>query len=88
MWRNNTYEGVVKELGEAIANLEVQAQETNMTDNVCPLHRFNDDIIPDVRPHGHHHKTIQYPHRYRQLKTAKNRKREKAARKARKRNRR
>lgn len=88
MWDNETKDGVARKLAEAVAEVEVHAQRSNMTDNVWTLHRFGDDRIPDFGPHGHHHRTIQDPHRYRQMKTKKNRKRDKAAKAARKRNRR
>ena len=66
-----------------------QSAKTNhKTDKVFVLHRFSGDRVPDFGPHGHHHQTIQDPHRYRQMKIAKNRKRNKAEKAARKRNRR
>lgn len=88
MWDNKTKEGVARKLGEAVAEVEVHEQGSNMTDDVWTLHRFGDDLIPDVGTHGHHHKTIQDPHLYRRMKTANNRRKDKAAKSARKRNRR
>lgn len=88
MWDNETIEGVARKLKESVDEVEVQAQLSNMTDNVWMIHRFGDDLIPDFGPHGHHHRTIQDERRYKLAKKKENRRKEKAARKARKRNRR
>ena len=88
MWDNETKEGVARKLGEAIAEVEVQEQRSNMTDDVWTLHPFGHLDLGYVGYCGHHHSTIQEERRYKLAKKKYNRRKEKAARKARKRNRR
>ena len=69
MWGNNDMQGVAREMNDAIDEVQRQSANTShKTDKVFVLHRFGDDRVPELGPHGHHHQTIQDPHRYRQIK--------------------
>lgn len=88
MWDNETKEGVARKLGEAVSEVEVQTCKSNMTDDLWPLHPFGRLDLGYVGYCGHHNITIQDERRYKLAKKKDNRRKEKAARKARKRNRR